>query len=527
LIPSIGLEVHAQINSKSKLFSRASTSYNAGVNENVDLFDASIPGTLPVLNEECLVAAIKTSVALNCSVNTESSFDRKHYFYGDLPLGYQITQSESPIGVNGFLDFVVFNRFKHEKAYLKTSKIKQLQLEQDSGKSLHDEINGISLIDLNRAGNPLMEIVFEPDLCDGEEASALIRDLILLLKSLDTCSCRMEEGSLRVDANISVRTKDTNQLGTRTEVKNLNSLKSIARAVDYEINRQISLLTSGRSVVNETMRFNSSSGKTEIMRDKEVVMDYRFMPEGNIPLIFLRDSKTGVNPDQTHLIDIHDFRVKIPPSPKEVREELMNKYRVSLEEISQLQSMDSLHLQWFTKIMDYDKQRNPSIVFRLLTRELEEVLEEKKLTLAEVKTLTAEYVGRVCDLVQSETISYLIAQDILGSYCDDITVDITEESIDSKGWRKIKKQEEITKHCQEIITVLPKRAKDVRLKGKKFAFDVLTEVVIKTSKRRIDRKDIESTLIDILKPPQGVILTKRERMQKYDSNMMSKRVEKL
>ena len=516
-IPTIGLEVHAQINSKSKLFSRASTAYNAAPNHNVDLFDSSIPGTLPVLNKECLEAAIKTCLALNCSINSESFFDRKHYFYGDLPLGYQITQQDAPIGVNGFLEFVVFNKTKHDKAYLKKSFIKQVQLEQDSGKSLHDEIKGISLIDLNRAGNPLMEIVFEPDLTDGEEASALIRDLILVLKLLDTCSCKMEEGSLRVDANISVRPKNSSSLGIRTEVKNLNSLKAISRAVDYEVKRQTGLVSSGKQVVNETMRFNSSTGKTEAMRDKEVVMDYRFMPEGNLPLIILKDSKHDVNTDQPQLMDIHDFRKTTPLSPQQMRLQFMDKYRISLEDLSQLLSMQH-HLEWFQIIMEHDMKRSPFVVFRILTKELEDVLSEKKVSIRDVREVTPEIVGRICDLVQANAITYLVVQDILTFICEGKSIDLSEEFVSSKGWTKITSQKEIRRFCQESVIALPKRAKDVSLKGKRFAFEVLVDVTIKISERRIEREDIERVLVEILKPPEGVIMSKRERLAAIDDN---------
>lgn len=188
----VGLEVHAQINTESKLFSGACTSFGGSPNDNVSLFDAAIPGTLPVLNARCVEMGILTALALSCNVNEMSMFDRKHYFYADLPAGYQITQQRFPLAKDGILKFQVFNPGKHKTPYSKSSKLKQLQLEQDSGKSLHDEEAQRSLIDLNRSGIPLMELVFDPDLSDGEEAAALVKELVLILSKINTCSCKME-----------------------------------------------------------------------------------------------------------------------------------------------------------------------------------------------------------------------------------------------------------------------------------------------------------------------------------------------
>ena len=418
------------------------------------------------------------------------------------------------------MEFGVFNKNRHEAGYIKKSFVKQIQLEQDSGKSLHDEINGISLIDLNRAGNPLMEIVFEPDLVDGDEAAFLVRDLILLLKRLQTCTCKLEEGSLRVDANISVRPKDSSVLGTRTEVKNLNSLKSVTRAVNYEIERQIRLISSGQKVDNETMRFNSFSGKTEIMRDKEIVMDYRFMPEGNLPSILLRDSKEGVNLDQPHLQDVDEFRGTIPLSPQEQRIVFMNKYHISLENIIDLQNMEQ-HLQWFTQIMEENKKRDPSIVYRLLSDKLEEVLSSSKTSIKETK-VTPESIGLISDLIQGKIITYLIAQDILALINDGKDIAITRETVESKGWLKINDPDEVYKFCQKTITAMPSRAKEVRMKGKKFAFNKMLEVTVKLSERRIEEEDIAKVLIELLKPPGGLVLNQRQRLKNVDKEHLDK-----
>ncbi|CAL4152692.1 unnamed protein product, partial [Meganyctiphanes norvegica] len=232
--PVIGLEIHAQISSASKLFSRVNTKYGAPPNTQVGIFESAHPGTLPVLNKKCVEGAVKTALALNAKVNNVSRFDRKHYFYPDLPAGYQITQLDHPIASNGSLKFVVYNAGVHRRPYYHTVELIQLQLEEDSGKSIHDTDNNRYLVDLNRAGQPLMELVFAPGIRDAEEAAALVKDLVLLLQSLGTCNARMDEGSLRVDANVSVH-QPGEPLGTRTEIKNLNSLRSMFLTVNFEI----------------------------------------------------------------------------------------------------------------------------------------------------------------------------------------------------------------------------------------------------------------------------------------------------
>jgi len=284
----VGLEVHTQVKTNSKLFSSAPTLYNQPVNSKVSFFDAAVPGTLPVLNKRAAIAAIQASLALGAEINLTSFFDRKHYFYADLPAGYQITQHRKPVSQGGRLTFNVRNE-SLKKNYTKSSELVQIQIEQDSGKSLHDVADGNSLIDLNRCGTGLLELVFSPDLQHGDEAAAAARELTLILQTLGVSRGRMERGEIRVDANISVREVGA-PLGTRTEVKNLNSLRSVARAVEFEVWRQISVLEAGGVVDNETRGFEHESRQTVSMRDKERKQDYRFMPEPNLPPLVLDPS---------------------------------------------------------------------------------------------------------------------------------------------------------------------------------------------------------------------------------------------
>jgi aspartyl-tRNA(Asn)/glutamyl-tRNA(Gln) amidotransferase subunit B len=320
----IGLEIHAQIASESKLFSGSKNSFSAEINSSVSLLDAAIPGCLPVLNKRCVEAAVKTALALNCKINEVSMFDRKHYFYSDLPAGYQITQQRAPIAGKGALSFPVLTPVKQSKAYYKSVRLHQLQLEQDSGKSLHDDELKISLIDLNRAGMPLMELVFEPDLSDGEEAAALVKELILIFSRIQTCHCRMEEGQLRVDANVSIH-KEGDPLGTRTEIKNIGSVRGVAQAIEYEIQRQKTVRDQGGVIINETRQWDATSKTTIAMRDKEVVQDYRYMPEPNLLPLHLNMSEIESN----EMVNVKSIEKSLPVLPQGLRDELVNDHKLS------------------------------------------------------------------------------------------------------------------------------------------------------------------------------------------------------
>lgn len=506
--PVIGLEIHAQINSRTKLFSSASTAYNSPPNTNVSLFDASIPGTLPVLNKKCVEAAILTGLSLNCTIQPKTSFDRKHYFYPDLPAGYQITQYRHPIATDGFMEFVVYNKYIHGAPYHKKSIIKQIQLEQDSGKSFHDEANSRTLIDLNRAGIGLMEIVFEPDLSDGEEASCLVQDLILILKSINTCNCKMEEGSLRVDANVSVRRLGESKLGTRTELKNLNSLRSVSKGIDYEIRRQIKILESNGTVINETRMYDMSKQQTLGMRDKEVIQDYRFMPEPNLPPLVFKDSLYNINIHRKNCLDINEYRKQMKKSPKDLRQEIMDKYKIPLDVAYFLMHEDELK-QVFEDIMQENLNRNGSILYEFLTTVLQNVLKQNKQKLTE-SNLSRETLGQVTDLLSDDTISFGTASDILSLISRGENSMSPKEMVLKYEWYKIKSPDEIEKHCKEVIESLPKRAKSYHLKGSKFALHVMVSVVQKKTQNRINEEAVIEMLQKLLNPPLEKLIEKDE-----------------
>jgi len=271
----IGLEVHAQVTSRAKLFSGAATAFGAAPNSQVSPVDAAMPGMLPVINRFCVEQAIKTGLGINGTVNPVSVFDRKNYFYPDLPAGYQISQYKQPIVSDGALDIDL------PDGATKRVRITRLHLEQDAGKSLHDQHPSLTYVDLNRAGVALMEIVSEPELSGADEATAYLRKLRSILRYLETCDGNMEEGSLRCDVNVSVR-KPGGPLGTRCEIKNVNSIRFVAQAIEYEAQRQIELIEDGGTVEQETRLFDSARGVTRAMRSKEEAHDYRYFPDPDL-----------------------------------------------------------------------------------------------------------------------------------------------------------------------------------------------------------------------------------------------------
>jgi aspartyl-tRNA(Asn)/glutamyl-tRNA(Gln) amidotransferase subunit B len=271
----IGLEVHAQLKTKSKIFSGSATIYGAEPNTQACAIDLGLPGVLPVLNMEAVNMAVKFGLAINATIATKSVFDRKNYFYPDLPKGYQISQYTYPIVTNGLLAIFINNQTKNIR-------INRAHLEEDAGKSLHEDFHGYTGIDLNRAGTPLLEIVSEPDLRTAEQAVAYLKTLHSLVKYIDICDGNMQEGSFRCDANVSVKLKTDNKFGTRVEIKNLNSFKFIEKAINYEINRQINAINNGEVILQETRLYDVNNNITKVMRSKEEANDYRYFPDPDL-----------------------------------------------------------------------------------------------------------------------------------------------------------------------------------------------------------------------------------------------------
>lgn len=382
----IGVEIHAQISSKSKLFSSSSTAFAAVPNSQVSLIDAAMPGTLPVLNEYCVHQAIKTGLGLNASFNLHSRFDRKNYFYPDLPSGYQISQFYTPIVQDGYLDIATAERG------LQRIRINRLHLEQDAGKSIHDQSPYYTFIDLNRAGIGLMEIVTEPDLRSPEETAEFVRKLRTLLRYIGSCDGDMEKGSLRCDANVSVRLPDA-KLGVRCEIKNLNSIRNIMRAIEFEANRQVSLIESGHIILQETRLFDDNTGETRRMRLKEESHDYRYFPDPDLlPLIISEE-----------LID--HLTTELPELPDEKIERYKEAYGLNNYDAEVL-AADELVTQYFEAAAPLC---SPKILANWIISELFGQLNKYSMNLSECK-ITPQMLAQMVKLIEEGVISGKIAK---------------------------------------------------------------------------------------------------------------------
>lgn len=390
----IGLEVHAQIISNSKLFSGAATSFGAEPNTQVSLVDAAMPGMLPVINVECVKQAIKTGLGINAEINLVSIFDRKNYFYADLPSGYQISQFNHPIVGKGYLDIEL------EDGSLRRIGITRLHLEQDAGKSIHDQHPEKSYIDLNRCGVGLMEIVSEPDIRSAEEASVYVRKLRSIVRCLGTCDGNMDQGSMRVDVNVSVR-KAGEPLGTRAEIKNVNSIKFLAQAIHHEAERQIEILEDGREVVQETRLFDSVRGVTRSMRSKEHAHDYRYFPDPDLPpLVITADM-------------VETIRMAMPELPDAKKARLMQDYELSPYDASLL-VMETETATYFEEALKFLKTLNTKTAKLLANWLLGEVfgaLNRENKTIEDCPVSAAHLAGLI-NQIQAGVISGKIAKEV-------------------------------------------------------------------------------------------------------------------
>ena len=319
----IGLETHVQLSTKTKLFSRASTAFGASPNTNVNLIDCGLPGVLPSVNKEAFYKAIRFGMAIGAQINQTSIFDRKNYFYADLPKGYQITQMDLPIVLGGSIEILTDD-------LAKVINITRAHLEEDAGKSIHDEFDGFSAIDLNRAGTPLLEIVSEPEISSAKEAVAYMKAMHQLVTYLDVSDGNMAQGSLRCDANVSIRKSGDSKLGTRTEIKNINSFKFIEKAINFEIKRQIKILENGEKVTQETRLYDSAKDETRPMRSKEFANDYRYFPEPDLLPVVISDE------------EMQKIKDEFPELPTEKETRYQNEYGLSSYESQIIASSKSM-----------------------------------------------------------------------------------------------------------------------------------------------------------------------------------------
>ncbi|MEK9744668.1 MAG: Asp-tRNA(Asn)/Glu-tRNA(Gln) amidotransferase subunit GatB [Candidatus Puniceispirillum sp.] len=384
----IGLEVHAQVSSQAKLFSGASASFGAGPNEHVSLVDAAMPGMLPVINRECVYQAIRTGLGLKAKINLVSIFDRKNYFYADLPQGYQISQFKDPIVGEGMLRIVLADGTTRDIG------IERLHLEQDAGKSMHDQHPSKSYIDLNRTGVAQMEIVSRPDMRSSAEAAAYVRKLRSILRYLGTCDGNMEEGSLRADVNVSVRRPGA-PFGTRTETKNLNSLRFIQMAIDYEVARQIEILEDGGTIDQETRLFDTNTGTTRTMRSKEDAHDYRYFPDPDLlPLMVSQD-------------EVDKLAAALPELPDQIRDRLIDDYGLSPYDAAVITEERATALYYEAASAGQDRK----LVANWMTVELFGALNKAGKSLAQ-SPVTPENLAALVGLISDGTISGRIAKDV-------------------------------------------------------------------------------------------------------------------
>lgn len=420
-----GLEIHCQIISKSKMFSGASTGFGADVNEHVSFVDAGMPGMLPTLNFECVHQAVKTGLGLNAKINLYSQFSRKNYFYADLPQGYQITQFEHPIVGEGSVSINLSD------GSTKLIGIERMHIEQDAGKSIHDMSPTKSFIDLNRAGVGLMEIVTKPDFRAPEEAGAFLRKLRSILRYLGTCDGNMDEGSMRCDVNVSVRPYGSNELRTRCEMKNVNSVKFVMQAIESEAKRHIEVYENGGTIEQETRQFDPSTGKTKIMRKKEFAHDYRYFPEPDLPPLVL--DAAWVEKVKSELVEL--------PDAKKARFVNMGLTPYDAEVICENKET----AEFFEKAA---KGHDAKKVANWLMGDFFAMLNEKKLELKD-SPVSAENLGALVELVSGGVINGKTAKDVFAIMAD--TGDNPEKIVEEKGLKQVTDTGAIEKIVDELL----------------------------------------------------------------------------
>jgi aspartyl-tRNA(Asn)/glutamyl-tRNA(Gln) amidotransferase subunit B len=434
----VGMEVHAQVTSRSKLFSGASTEFGGEPNSHVSLVDAAMPGMLPVINEECIAQAIRTGLGLKAKINLNSVFDRKNYFYPDLPQGYQISQYKNPVVGEGE---VIVDLLGGERV---TVGIERLHLEQDAGKSLHDQHPKFSYVDLNRSGVALMEIVSKPDLRSSEQAKAYVSKLRTILRYLGTCDGNMEEGSLRADVNVSVR-RPGEKLGTRCEIKNVNSIRFIGQAIEHEARRQIEILEEGGKIEQETRLFDSRTGETRSMRSKEEAHDYRYFPDPDLlPLELTQDY-------------VDQLAAGLPELPDAKRARFIEAYGLSAYDADVLVA-EREAADYFEAVA---KGRDAKQAANWVINELFGRLNKEDKGIAE-SPVSSGQLGAILDLIKDGTISGKIAKDVFeivftegGNPADIVT---------ARGLTQVTDMGAIEAAVDEVIAANPDKAEQAKAK---------------------------------------------------------------
>lgn len=474
--PVIGLEVHVQLNTNTKIFCSCPTTFGEEPNRNVCPVCLGMPGVLPVLNEKVVEYTVKAGLALNCKIQEKSVFARKNYFYPDLPKNYQISQFELPICLNGFIDINTENGTKRIG-------ITRIHMEEDAGKLVHGENLGnpnSSYIDYNRTGTPLIEIVSEPDMRSSEEAKAYLETLKLILEYTGVSDCSMEKGSLRCDANVSVRPVGQKEFGTKVEIKNMNSFKNVQKAIDYEIRRQISEIESGNIIVQETRLWDPDKGITVSMRSKEESHDYRYFPDPDlVPVIVSKDM-------------IERIKNELPDLPDKVKTKLTTEYNLPEYDASVLVSSKELS-DFFFNTAKYTK--NYKAISNWIQTELMRVMNEKDVSIYEVG-ISSEYLAELISLVDDNVISLKIAKDVF----EDILIEkkSPKEIVKEKGLVQIADESALEEVVKKVLESNPKEVERYK-NGETKLLGFFVGQIMKETKGKANPKVVNELLTKLLK----------------------------
>jgi aspartyl-tRNA(Asn)/glutamyl-tRNA(Gln) amidotransferase subunit B len=469
----IGIETHVQLSTKTKLFSRASTEFGKSPNTNVNLIDCGLPGVLPSVNKEAFYKAIRFGLAVGAQINQTSIFDRKNYFYADLPKGYQITQMDLPIVLGGTIDIETDNG-------IKTINITRAHLEEDAGKSIHDQFDGYSAIDLNRAGTPLLEIVSEPEISNAKEAVAYMKAMHQLVTYLDVSDGNMSQGSLRCDANVSVRKVGDSELGTRTEIKNINSFRFVEKAINFEVKRQIKQLESGETVTQETRLYDSVKDETRPMRSKEFANDYRYFPEPDLLPVVISDK------------EMQDIKDNFPELAKEKERRYTQDFGLS-EYDAQILASSKIMADFFEH--SAKETKNYALLANWLIGEISAFLNKDAIEINQSK-LTPTNLAMLINRIDDQTISGKIGKSIFEEMYE--SGSSPDKIIESQGLEQISDDGAIEAIISTIIQDNPSQV-EAYLGGKEKLFGFFVGQVMKITEGKANPQSVNTILKKKLK----------------------------
>ncbi len=470
----IGLEVHVQLSTKSKLFSGTSTQFGAEPNTQANIYDLALPGTLPVLNEKALEMAVRFGLAIGAQIGKRSVFDRKNYFYPDLPKGYQVSQLDFPIVGKGSLTITLDDGIE------KVIGVTRAHMEEDAGKSLHDEFQGNSAIDLNRAGTPLLEIVSEPDLRTATEAVAYLKKLHSIIRYLDISDGNMAQGSMRCDANVSIRKQGDTELGTRTEIKNINSFRFVEKAINYEVMRQREVLEDGGRIVQETRLYDSDKNETRTMRSKEVANDYRYFPEPDLLPVVIDDAY------------ITALEKTLPELPDQKSQRFVTDYDLSHYDAGVLVSNREM-AEFYEQVVEIGA--DPKLSANWVTGELLGLLNKNNREFSD-SPISAKRLGALISRIKDGTISGKIAKTVFAAMTEDSSN--VDQIIESRGLKQVTDSGEIEQLIEEVIANNPDQVQQYR-GGKEQVFGFLIGQAMRLSKGKANPAQVNTLLREKLK----------------------------